>query len=230
MSEDVYKYLGDENTTVMLKLYILLYADDTVIMTETPSEMQASLQVMHDYCQTWDLLLNISKSKVVVFSRGKIRNKPVFTYGDGELEIVDCFSYLGSTFNYNGTFRKAIVNQAKQGRKAMYRLLSKAAKLNLPPDLTIRLFNSLVTPVLLYGSEIWGYENTQILERVQLQLCKQILHVHKTTPNCIVYGEFGRLSMRCMIEKRMVNYWCRIMSGKEGKLASILYNLSKNYA
>ena len=45
-------------------------------------------------------------------------------------------------------------------------------------------------PILLYGCEVWGFGNNEILERVQLKFCKLLLHL-KTT-NCIVYGELGR--------------------------------------
>ena len=58
--EDAEK-LSDEYVTVFLKLYILLYADDTAILAESPSELQAALDAMHDYCKTWDLSLKISK-------------------------------------------------------------------------------------------------------------------------------------------------------------------------
>ena len=33
----------------------------------------------------------------------------------------------------------------------------------------IDLFNKVVKPVLLYGCEIWGYGNLDILEQVQLR-------------------------------------------------------------
>ena len=38
----------------------------------------------------------------------------------------------------------------------MYSLLSKSMKLNLPVDITCDLFDPLVTPILLYGSEVWA--------------------------------------------------------------------------
>ena len=47
------------------------------------------------------------KSKIMVFSRDKIRNKPVIRFGD-VLEVVYDYVYLGVKLNYNGSFNKAI--------------------------------------------------------------------------------------------------------------------------
>ena len=41
-------------------------------------------------------------------------------------------------------------------RKALYCMLAKARKLQLPIDIQCQLFDNLVLPVLLYGSEVWG--------------------------------------------------------------------------
>jgi hypothetical protein len=38
------------------------------------------------------------------------------------------------------------------------------------------LFDSLVEPIILYGSEVWGFENIQIMEKINLKFCKRILN------------------------------------------------------
>ena len=58
-----------------------------------------------------------------------------------------------------------------QTRKAMFSILRKSRKLQLPVDLQLQLFDSMVVPILLYGSEITGFENFDVLER----LCTQFL-------------------------------------------------------
>ena len=63
--------------------------------------------------------------------------------------------------------------------------------MNLPIDLQLDLFDKLVTPILLYGSEIWAYKNNDI-EKHHLRYCKYILSVNKSTTSSMVYGELGR--------------------------------------
>jgi hypothetical protein len=62
----------------------------------------------------------------------------------------------------NGSFCKNKSKLFNQGRKALYSILKKSRKLNLPIDLQIEPFDTMVTPVLLYGCEVWGSENNDI--------------------------------------------------------------------
>ena len=67
LSEDVACILNTEDIEVFLKLYLLLFADDTVIFAESPEELQTALETMPLYCDTWKLQVNTSKTKNVVF-------------------------------------------------------------------------------------------------------------------------------------------------------------------
>ena len=77
--------------------------------------------------------------------------------------------YLAGLFSSN----------AKQARKAMYSVLSKSRKLQLPIDLQLQLFDSMVVPILLYGSEVTGFENSEILERLCTQFYQIILNLKR---------------------------------------------------
>ena len=98
------------------------------------------------------------------FSRGKVRRIPTFHYGCDVVEVVSNYVYLGITMNYNNTYEKAIRKQLDQGRKAQFSLLVKANKLEMPIDIQCNLFEKLVFPIMLYGSEIWGSQPQDILE------------------------------------------------------------------
>ena len=66
----------NEDDTLMLKMFILLYADDTTVCAESAVGLQQAIEAMFDYCDKWSLRVNVEKTKVVVFSRGKIRKTP----------------------------------------------------------------------------------------------------------------------------------------------------------
>ena len=89
------------------KMYIILYADDTVILAESPTELQMSLDAMQSYCNIWKLNINISKTKIVIFSRGKARKYSKFNFRNSSIDVIDNFTYLGIVSNYNGKFGKA---------------------------------------------------------------------------------------------------------------------------
>ena len=46
----------------------------------------------------------------------------------------------------------------------MFYVLRKARKLCLPIDVLLQLFDAMVAPILLYGSEVWGYEDCNVIE------------------------------------------------------------------
>jgi len=78
---------------------------------------------------------------------------------------------------------------------------------------------------LLYGCEIWGFTNIDIIERVHLKFCKLLLSLKKTTPNCMVYGELGVSPLNLSIQVRMLNYWLRNLLSKDSKYSNILYRI-----
>ncbi len=149
-------------------------------------------------------------------------------YGENILEIVNEYTYLGVTMNYNSNFNKSISRQISQAKRAMYGLLTKSRKLNLPIDLQLELFNQLVLPILLYGSEVWGYQNIEHIERFHRKYLKQTLKLNKSTPNCMVYGESAQRNLSITVDQRMINYWLRIQNSKESKLSNIMYRLMYN--
>ena len=57
----------------------------------------------------------------------------------------------------------------------------------------------MVKPILLYGYEIWGSGNNDVLEKVRLKFCKMILNLKTSTPNYMIYGELGRYPKSTLI-------------------------------
>ena len=60
---------GDTGKEVYtIKLFLLLYADDAVLFSETVNGLQNALNALESYCKRWKLSLNTDKTKIVVFS------------------------------------------------------------------------------------------------------------------------------------------------------------------
>ena len=83
----------------------LMYADDVVIISKSPPGLQNCLDASHDYCQDWELNVNLKKTKAMVFSN-KLRknNKLSFTFNNKALETVSQFTYIGVTIKSTGSF------------------------------------------------------------------------------------------------------------------------------
>jgi len=80
----------------MFKLFLLLYADDIVVLAESEDDLKRGLILLEEYCDRWKLTVNISKTKVMVFRNGgPVRKNLQFVYKGEVLEIVNKFTYLG---------------------------------------------------------------------------------------------------------------------------------------
>ena len=88
----------------------------------------------------------------------------------------------------------------------MYSLIKKSRQLLLPTDIIFQLFDHTVVPILLYGCDVWRYENCDIIEQFHLEFCRMVLHVNKSTSKCIIYGELGRPPLVIQIKQRMANF------------------------
>ena len=216
---------------VYLRIFCLLYADDTLVLAETATDLQKSLDGLYEYCNKWSLKVNLNKTKIIVFAPGKRRKfknfKLPFKFGDNTIDIVDDYVYLGTKFNYNGTFEKAKAKQALQAKKASFGLIARIRQHNLTFEVSIELVEKLIIPILLYGSEIWGYEDPKHLQITLNNVLRRILRLHKSTPICMINGETGLKEISEYIDNRMVNFWSNIATGHENKISSILYKWVK---
>ena len=141
-------------------------------------------------------------------------------YEQNKLELTDSNIYLETNLNYNGLFNKATTKNVNQARHAMFNYTIKTRKL----DIQCELSDQLVMPILLYGSEIWGFQNLDQIERFHK---KSILKLNRSTASCNVYGEVCRKSVATVIEKRMINVWIHLIEGKQSKLSNIIQAYEK---
>jgi hypothetical protein len=77
-----------------LSINCLLYADNFVLLSESKSGLQSSLNILGTYCSNWKLQVNVEKSKDLIFnSNGKT---PVneFSYNNNIIQTVSTYYYL----------------------------------------------------------------------------------------------------------------------------------------
>ena len=82
LAQSCYPSLINYEVIVLLKLFVILYADDTIILAENEIELQLALYKVYEYRMMFKLSVNTTKTKIIVcFSRGKVRRIPTFHYG-----------------------------------------------------------------------------------------------------------------------------------------------------
>jgi hypothetical protein len=65
-------------------------------------------------------------------------------------------------------------------------------------------FRQLISTRMTTGSEIWGYENIDILEKVHVKFCKLLLNLKTSTPNFMLYGELGRYPLNITVKLKIL--------------------------
>ena len=177
-----------------LSLFLLLYADDTVILSDSRKGLQNLLDRLYTYSSDWNIEVNIDKTKIVIFRKGfRLCRDDKWFYNNEPVEVVNSFAYLGITLNFNGIFTKTQSLIAQQGNKCMFKILKLCNDNYLNIETKLHVFDTYVASVLNYGAEVWGFHPGNDIEKVHTRFCKMILKVKNSTPNFMVYTELGRL-------------------------------------
>ena len=76
----------ENNKSTPLKLkdsnehWFLLFADDLLILSETKEGLQHSLNNISNYCDNWQLDINVNKTKSMIFKQNSTKTEPSFVY------------------------------------------------------------------------------------------------------------------------------------------------------
>ena len=92
-------------------------------------------------------------------------------------EVVDVsfYKYLGIHFTPKLIWPKTNDVLSLQASKAVFKIFQYQHQFGqfCKNDFFKKSFDSIVKPILCYGSEIWGYEYSQKIEKVQIKFCKK---------------------------------------------------------
>ena len=102
---------------------------------------------------------------------------------------------------------------AIKGKRVLISLLNSIYDLMpLQKNCFFKLIDAKIVPILLYGSEIWGLQRHECIERVHTYACKRFLSVPQFTCNVPVMGDCRRFPLHIYACKRAVRYWIRIIN------------------
>ena len=96
---------------------------------------------------------------------------------------------------------------------------------NVSPSNVLELYDKLISPILCYSSEVWGFNKGKDIERTHLQFCKRILAVKQSIQNDFVYGDLGRTSFQTKHYVRIIKYWIKITECSDVKYVKMAYEL-----
>ncbi len=172
-----------------------MFADDTTLQysAKSPNKILKNLnsgsKELSDYCLKWKIRLNDAKTKAAFFTK----RKALRWYPSDEVTVLssriswnDDIKTLGLTLDKALTFNKHIdltIEKALKCLGALYPLLNRNSKLNVPNKLTV--YNAIIRNTLLYACPVWcGCAETHLkkLQIIQNKCLKIIYNLPRNYP------------------------------------------------
>ena len=135
----------------------LIWADDILLMAETEEHLQSLLYKLERYCDKNGLSLNTEKTKVMIFNKTGRHIRRKLLYKNVMIETVRTYKYLEFIFTPSGEINTGLCDLYDRAFKAYLNLKSKLGQFfrqSIPN--TLKYFDSLIKPILLYSSDFWG--------------------------------------------------------------------------
>ena len=210
-------------------LSVLLYADDLAILTDSSDKLQNMINVLYNWCEKWQMKVNVKKTKIVHFRHKGLRETDkLFKYGNETIEVVDKYKYLGLVLdeylNYNVTSN---VLSESAGR-ALGSIQNKVYHLKgLDFKSYCKLFNVGVVPIMNYGAGIWGFKDYSKAENVQNRAIRFYLGVNNYSPKHAFKGDVGWVDDRVRRQIEMLRYWNRIVNMDNSRIEKKVFMMDK---
>ena len=208
-----------------IKVSCLFYADDIIIMAENPINLQTMLNCINDWCITWKMKINMSKTKIMQFrKKGTERSIAKFVLGDKLITKCATYKYLGVVFDEFLEFNKNAEVLAGSGQRALGALIG---KYKMYPEMGFetytKCFLSNVCPILDYGSEVLGYCKGEKTEAVQYKAIRVFLGVNKSTSLDFLMGDMGWLPSKIRHKLSMLRLWNRLLKLDQSRLPKKIF-------
>lgn len=220
-------YLNDLNDALKegmitndIEIRLLMYADDIVLLADNPQKLQRMINRLDNYCQFWKLIINMEKSKIMVFRKGgKLSRQESWSIGDTNIEVVNNYKYLGVELVTNLSFQNHVKKRLGAAKASINSTWYKiSANSFVPPSAKYKVFQAVAQSILCYGAQIWGFEQYENVERLLRWFLKRLFGLPPNTPNYMLFIETGLNRVYLTTLKLHFDYICRAMNYPQSRL------------
>jgi hypothetical protein len=137
-----------------MHVWLLLFVDDLALMSESEVGLQQQLDALQQFYVKRGLIMNVKKTKVMVFNF--IDPCQEFVFEGDTIEHVQTFKYLGILLETTSNLDSAVEHLAATSRRLLFTLNCCCAELRIMNvKLRCDLFNMLVCSTTSYACEVW---------------------------------------------------------------------------
>lgn len=87
------------------RVWSLAYADDVVLLAKNKEALEDMKYILKRFLNAREMILSADKSKLVIFNRVSSKKKEKLKWDKEIIEEMECFKYLGFTFNKNSNYK-----------------------------------------------------------------------------------------------------------------------------
>jgi hypothetical protein len=130
-----------------LNLFLLMYADDTVLFSENVDDLQKMINSVNVCSNKYGLYINLLKTKIVILvfrKRGHAKAEEKWFLNGDKIDVCNEFMYLGILFYYSCNFVHTQKMLSNQGRKAVFSLCSKINEDYFNCETLLSLFDTCI--------------------------------------------------------------------------------------
>ncbi|VDP48168.1 unnamed protein product [Schistosoma margrebowiei] len=179
------------------------FADDLALLSRTHEQMQMKTASVAAVSASVGLSIHKGKTMVLKF---KTENSNPITLDGETLEDVESFTYMGSIIDEQGGSDADVKARIGKARTAFLQLKNMWNSKQLSTNIKVRIFNTNIKAVLLYGAETWRTTTTTIRNvQVFIYSClRKILNIHwpDTISNSLLWERTNQLPAEEEIRKR----------------------------
>jgi hypothetical protein len=183
----------------------LLYADDLVLLSHEPGELQKGLNQLNQYVVSSNLTVNVQKTKCVTFYRGSSPTNH-FHFNGAVIENCNKFTYLGVVFTTRLAAGKHIEHIVSKCHGTIGILFSRIPIKSVPLTVALNLFNVYVLPIITYALPVWFHKSSEEgrkkLNAIFTKFMKRYLGVPYSTYNAIVHYITGTVPLCNFLQDR----------------------------
>lgn len=214
-------------------LQVLLYADDLVLLADSPEQLQLMLDSLQSFCEATRMTVNVQKSQVTVFNSKYGRYCGGFQFGGLSLPQESSFTYLGVRFADGHPIKMTLDGNVVKARRALHAMFNQCFRVGLhSATVQSNLFNVLVQPIMEYGCEVWGAYHVSDWERCHWgddgdaevfhrDMLRRCFSVRRSTPGIFMLEELGRTPIMHSWFSRCCKWWNRIVCREDNDLTRI---------
>lgn len=143
--------------TLFSQLEDLDFADDLAVLSSNYTHLQEKTDRLNQYAKQTGLNINGSKTQVMCIN--STPNAPIIVNGE-TVDYVEDFTYLGSLVSKDNATKKDIRARLGKAHRVFARLHSIWKSKQYSLRTKVRLYNSNIKSMLMYGSECWQCDST----------------------------------------------------------------------